>query len=97
MVEIAHFDGWTLHVQPWADYTEAKREPWWRVYLFKDEGKGRFYLAWNGSRFAKSGELARASKAAPDALWRAQEHLLGAFTTAKCSRAHALHTHARAA
>lgn len=72
-VEIARFDGWQLLVMPWPNYT--RNTPWWPIYLLKEEGKGRFYLTWNGSRFSNGTETKRAAKMAPGALKKAAEVL----------------------
>lgn len=66
MVELVWFEGWSLSVEPWPHYSETTHERWWTVRLDNQRGKGHYCLGWNGSRFARTGEIARAKKNHPD-------------------------------
>lgn len=82
-VEVARFDKWSLQVMPWPEYENATGKTWWRVYLFADVRPGRFYLKWDGERFAKGGEFHRANRSAPDALDTAKKLLADALPMQK--------------
>lgn len=74
---------WTLTVVPWPQYSDLTGEAWWNVNLQAKGKPGRFWLGWNGERFARNGHFERAINSTPDALDKAKAVLADALPMQK--------------
>lgn len=47
--------GWDVLIRPWPEYDSAGS--WWNAKVQSPSGKGGYWIAWNGNRFARTHQL----------------------------------------
>ena len=66
-VEIAKATGgWSVQVRPWPEHD--KSGAWWNTKVQHPKGKGGYWVAWNGRRFARTRQLEKLFNDNPELL-----------------------------
>jgi hypothetical protein len=74
-IEIGKVGKWSIKVVPWPGYNESG--PWWQAHITHPTKQGRYWLNWNGVRFARSESLLKMATKEPTLFAKVEKKFRG--------------------